>query len=278
MREHVRDDRPANPVRRRAAPCASACGAGSTPRPGLRPVAEGHAVLLDGKPVRTPARPCAWRRRAGAGGGDRGRMGRPARHDRAGKMPLTRLANSIIDGVADQPGRSPRRSPNILASDCCSTGRRVRPRTRRAAARSIGTRSSAGRRKRSARILSARRGRDLHRSAAGGGRRRARRDPAKIPGVSGAAHVATTLTGSALIALALATASCPPMPRGRPPMSTRTGTWSSGAATSWRSNAATIASPSCRRRRRCWRHYPVDAGFCLVTAFARFLAISARQF
>ena len=35
-------------------------------------------------------------------------------------MPLTRLANAIIDGVADAPGRSRPRSKNISRPICCS--------------------------------------------------------------------------------------------------------------------------------------------------------------
>ena len=67
------------------------------------PVTEGHGVQLDGKPVRTPARrvlaaPNPALAEALAAEWDAQRdLIEPA------KMPLTRLANSIIDGVADQP-------------------------------------------------------------------------------------------------------------------------------------------------------------------------------
>src|SRR5687767_11806001 len=62
-----------------------------------------HAVLLDGRPVRTPARkplaaPTAALAQATAREWD-------AQHDviDPGRMPLTRLANTIIDGVAASP-------------------------------------------------------------------------------------------------------------------------------------------------------------------------------
>lgn len=65
--------------------------------------AEGISVLLDGKPVRTPARrPLAAPARALAEA-----MAEEWEAQREvidpGLMPLTRLANSIIDGVADAP-------------------------------------------------------------------------------------------------------------------------------------------------------------------------------
>ena len=69
----------------------------------------------------------------------------------------------------------------------------------------------------------------------------------------GALNVATTLTGSALLALRSPPAGSRPTRPGRRRMSTRTGTCSSGAATSWRCSAAPTASPRCRRRRTCSR-------------------------
>lgn len=79
--------------------------------------ADGFAVLLDGKPIRTPARrsfatpsralsealAAEWRAQTDAID--------PAR------MPLTRLANSIIDGVADAPGAVADDIAKYLGSD-----------------------------------------------------------------------------------------------------------------------------------------------------------------
>ena len=66
-------------------------------------IGEGNALLLDGKPVRTPARrllappqPCVAAALA-AEWNAQGEQIDPA------TMPLTRLANAIIDAVADQP-------------------------------------------------------------------------------------------------------------------------------------------------------------------------------
>ena len=68
----------------------------------------------------------------------------------------------------------------------------------------------------------------------------------------GALHSITTLTGSALIALAVLPAGCRPRRPGRRRMSTRTGTWSSGAATMpCAQSGAPTASARCRRPARC---------------------------
>jgi len=67
------------------------------------PATDGHAVLLDGKPVRTPARrelkapSLALAQAIAAEWQDQEDVIDPAR------MPLTRLANTIIDGVAAVP-------------------------------------------------------------------------------------------------------------------------------------------------------------------------------
>jgi chaperone required for assembly of F1-ATPase len=81
------------------------------------PVADGHAVLLDDKPVLTPARralaaPSLAVAQAIAAEWDMQRdVVSPA------KMPLTRLANAIIDGVADRPAPVAAEIAKYLASD-----------------------------------------------------------------------------------------------------------------------------------------------------------------
>jgi chaperone required for assembly of F1-ATPase len=81
------------------------------------PAAEGYAVRLDDKPVRTPARrvlaaPSLALAQAIAAEWD-------AQRDTIdpAKMPLTRLANAIIDGVADQPQPVAEEIGKYLASD-----------------------------------------------------------------------------------------------------------------------------------------------------------------
>ncbi|MGH6767842.1 MAG: ATP12 family chaperone protein [Xanthobacteraceae bacterium] len=75
------------------------------------------AILLDGRPVRTPARralvaPSRALAQALAGEWEEQRdFVEPAR------MPLTRLANSIIDGVVDAPGPVAEEIANYLGSD-----------------------------------------------------------------------------------------------------------------------------------------------------------------
>jgi len=84
---------------------------------GTVPEAGGYAVRLDGKPVRTPAgrglaAPSAALAQALAAEWDAQRdLIDPAR------MPLTRLANSIIDGVGDRPDPVAAEIEKYLASD-----------------------------------------------------------------------------------------------------------------------------------------------------------------
>jgi chaperone required for assembly of F1-ATPase len=80
-------------------------------------VAEGYAVRLDGKPVRTPARrvlaapTLALAEAIAAEWQAQQDVIDPA------KMPLTRLANAIIDGVADAPVPVAEEIAKYLASD-----------------------------------------------------------------------------------------------------------------------------------------------------------------
>jgi chaperone required for assembly of F1-ATPase len=79
--------------------------------------AGGFAILLDGKPVKTPARRAlaaplrALSTAMAAEWNAQGEIIDPAR------MPLTRLANSIIDGVADKPAAVADDIVKYLASD-----------------------------------------------------------------------------------------------------------------------------------------------------------------
>jgi len=80
-------------------------------------VAGGHAVQLDGKPVRTPAgrvlaAPTAALAQALAAEWD-------AQQDviDPARMPLTRLANAIVDGVSDRPDAVAAEIENYLGSD-----------------------------------------------------------------------------------------------------------------------------------------------------------------
>jgi chaperone required for assembly of F1-ATPase len=81
------------------------------------PAAEGHAVLLDDKPVRTPARHAlaaptpALAAAIAAEWQAQGDLIDPAR------MPLSRLANAIIDGVATTPRPVAEEIAKYLASD-----------------------------------------------------------------------------------------------------------------------------------------------------------------
>jgi chaperone required for assembly of F1-ATPase len=78
---------------------------------------EGFAVLLDGKGVRTPARrPLALPARALADALAAEWQAQTEMIDPA-RMPLTRLANAIIDGVSDAPGPVAEEIAKYLGSD-----------------------------------------------------------------------------------------------------------------------------------------------------------------
>ena len=159
-------------------------------------------VLLDGKPVKTPARrilaaPSRALAQAIADEWD-------AQKDviDPGKMPLTRLANSIIDGVADAPGPVAEEIEKYLGSDLLFY-RADGPEGLTKRRSGTGTRWSPGPAKISARASSWRKAWCSRRSR----RRRSRPRVARSrdnPWALGAVHSVTTLTGSALLALALA--------------------------------------------------------------------------
>jgi chaperone required for assembly of F1-ATPase len=192
-------------------------GAGAAARRAMRPAlrrrfydragtaaeaAAGHGVRLDGKPVRTPAgrilaAPSVALAQALAAEWDAQReLIDPAR------MPLTRLANSIIDGVSDRPGPVATEIEKYLGSDlvCYRAAAPLGLVERQArhwdpilawARETLGAplRAAAG-------VVHITQDEDALACA----RAAIPRDPWRL----GALHAATTLTGSALIALALA--------------------------------------------------------------------------
>ena len=202
-------------------------------------------IVLDGRPVRTPARhalaaPTQALAQALAAEWEAQRdVVDPAR------MPLTRLANTIIDGVVEAPGAVAAEVERYLACDLVFY-RASAPAglvARQAAAWDpvlAWARDALGARFVLAEGIVFVTQPPQALAAAGAAIPRA-------PWPLGAVHSMTTLTGSALIALAVAAGALWSMRPGRQPMSTRTGTWISGAATNPRSSAAHFASPKCRR-------------------------------
>ena len=220
---------------------------------------DGFPVLLDGRPVRTPARRLLAAPARGAGGGASPRNGtRSSDKVDPAAMPLTRLANSIIDGVAPAPAPVRGRDREVSRHRPAVLSRRRAGRAGRAAsaqhwdpvvewaretlgARFVlaegvihapqpagGDRGGGGgdpARRRHQRVLAARRAQRRHHAdrlgAAGAGARGRPRSPPTRPGL--------------------------------PRMSTRTGTWQFwGRDELSAGSAAPIASPRCRRRQRCW--------------------------
>jgi len=168
---------------------------------GVEPGAEGYCATADGKRLRTPAgrilaapNPVLARSIADEWDAQR-EVVDPA------TMPLTRLANAIIDGVADKPGEVAAEIEKYLGSDLLfyRAGAPERLRDRQAAAwdpvlawarQSLGADFKLG----EGVVHVAQADAALHAAAAA------------IPGdpwLLGALYTVTTLTGSALLALAL---------------------------------------------------------------------------
>jgi chaperone required for assembly of F1-ATPase len=80
-------------------------------------VADGHAVRLDDKPVRTPARRVLAAPTLALAGAIAAEWQAQQDVIDPAKMPLTRLANAIIDGVAEAPLPVAEEIGNYLASD-----------------------------------------------------------------------------------------------------------------------------------------------------------------
>jgi chaperone required for assembly of F1-ATPase len=201
MREPF-DDRPDNPTEAARRSVRQPLRRRFYAKVAIVPVTEGHGVQLDGKPVRTPARrvlaaPNPALAEALAAEWDAQRdLIEPA------KMPLTRLANSIIDGVADQPAPVAAEIAKYLESDLlfyrAMSPAELTARQRQHwdpvlnwAAQTLGAHFACT--EGVTHIGQPQAAVDAARAAVPG-------DPWRL----GAAHAATTLTGSALVALALA--------------------------------------------------------------------------
>ena len=207
-----------------------------------KPTATIFAVQLDGKPARTPAghilvAPSARLAQAIAAEWQaQGDVIDPA------TMPLTRLANSIIDGVSDRADAVAAEVKKYLASDLiCYRATSPQKLIERQAHHWDPIVAWAGATLGAHFLVT-----DgvIHvvqpEAALAAAAAAIPRDAWRL----GAVHAATTLTGSALIALALAKDGCPPTKRGRPRMSTRTGILRNGAKMNSRYSAARSASPN----------------------------------
>jgi len=169
---------------------------------GTAPVAEGHAVELDGKPLRTPARRVLAAPNLALADAIAAEWDAQRELIDPGKMPLTRLANSIIDGVADQREPVAAEIAKYLGSDLlfyrATSPAELIARQQRSwdpilawAAQELGAQFAC-----TAGVTHI----AQPQAAVEAARAAIPNDPWRL----GAAHVATTLTGSALIALALA--------------------------------------------------------------------------
>ena len=205
-------------------------------------------ILLDGKPVKTPARhalaaPTRPLADAIAAEWD-------AQKDviDPASMPLTRLANAAIDAVRECAScRLPRRSRNISAQTCCAIAP-MRPPVSLKNNRRHGIRCWSGRVNNSARVLCSHKASctcPQPHEAIAAVRAAIPPDPWRLAAVSSI----TTLTGSALLALALAhDAISTPTQHGPPLTLTKTGKCRSGVKTTSRSNAALFAKRNFARQ------------------------------
>ena len=204
LRRHLSEASRSTRPRRRGAPCGRSCGGASTTAVAVEEQPSGYAVLLDGRPVRTPARADAcgahadsWRRRWRTNGtaqrevidpaGDAAHAARQRHHRRR-----RRCAR-----------RGAGRGRQYFWPPTCLLSRRQSGRAGRAPGAALGSVDRLGAR-RARRALRTGRGHDVrHAAGRGAGRRRAAPFPTS-PGQLGAVSAITSLTGSALIALALA--------------------------------------------------------------------------
>ncbi len=86
-------------------------------RAAVAATADGYAVRLDDKPVRTPAGRLLAAPTSALAGAIAAEWEAQRNVIDPGKMPLTRLANSIIDGVSDRPDAVAAEVQKYLASD-----------------------------------------------------------------------------------------------------------------------------------------------------------------
>jgi chaperone required for assembly of F1-ATPase len=165
-------------------------------------VGEGHAVQLDGKPVHTPAHRLLAAPSQAIAEAMAAEWEAQCEVINPSKMPLTRLANAIIDGVADKPDPVAEEIEKYLASDLlfyrADAPRELIERQARLwdpmlawARQTLGAAFKLGQGV-------------VHvaqpETALAAARAAIPNDPWRL----GAVHAVTTLTGSALIALALA--------------------------------------------------------------------------
>ncbi len=83
----------------------------------VAPQGQGFAVLLDGKPLRTPARAPLLAPTEALAQAIAGEWERQGEHVEPGQMPLTRLANSALDGVATRMAEVEADAAKYAASD-----------------------------------------------------------------------------------------------------------------------------------------------------------------
>ena len=133
-----------------------------------------YPLLLDGRGVKTPAGRTLAAPSAALGEAIAAEWNAQGERIDPATMPLTRLANTIIDGVAPNPEPVAEEIAKYLGSDLRVLSRRYAGGARRRAGAAVGSRARLGARN-AWRTLCAQRRRDVRGAAGGGGRRCSRR-------------------------------------------------------------------------------------------------------
>ena len=203
-------------------------------------------LLLDGKPVKTPARRALAAPNAELAEKIAAEWNAQRETIDPARMPLTRLANAVIDAVKDAPGPVAAEIANYLGADLLCY-RAEGPdglveRQRQAwdpvlawARDALGARFVLGQGV-------------MHVAQPDEAIAAARTKIPTDPWALGALSVITTLTGSACWRWPWPKARSMPRPFGPPRKSTKTGRWRNGAAITTCSNGAPPAAPSSTRR------------------------------
>ena len=175
-------------------------------RAGVEESKDGFAVVLDGRPVKTPARRTLAAPVRALADALVAEWDAQAEVIDPAKMPLTRLANTVIDGVADAPAAVATEVQKYLASDLVCYRAQGPDRLIARQSQAWDPVLAWAREALGARFIPTTDMRFVAQPAAALAAASAAipRQPPYDPWRLGALHAATTLTGSALIALALA--------------------------------------------------------------------------
>ncbi len=210
-------------------------------------IAGGFEIRLDGRPVRTPIRNLLALPDHAIAEAVAAEWARQETHIDPATMPVTRLANTVLDGVANDPAATrddlARYAETDLIAYRADEPERLVARQAEAWDPIVAWVEGAVRRRLATAAGVMHVAQDPATIAALRSRLAEETDPFRLAGI----HQMTTLTGSLILALAVAEGRLDVAEAGGSRMSTRTGTSRSGATTRKRRPAAHPVSPTCAR-------------------------------